>query len=450
MQKQFETLSIFKIRIQEWGDIKYSERQRFITFGVIKKKTTQIMNKILLLSIISMLQFLVKAQDSASVLFIGNSYTYVNDLPSLLQSVVDAQGDYLYVDSRTQGGATFQTHVDNASTYTKINGYNWDYVVLQAQSQEPSFPDSQVNSTTLPNAQRLADSIYANNFCSEVLMFMTWGRENGDPQWQPISTFEGMNERLRLAYLRMADSVQGSTSPVGSAWRYVRENYPSIQLYAGDGSHPSYAGSYLAACTFYASIYRKTPVGTSFIGSLSAQDAQNLQTAAALTVLDSLDFFNLRPISEHTQAMFSTSNNDPNVSFNNQSTKVQNYYWDFGDGVTSTDENPTHSYTSNGTFTVTMIAESPCDTDTTVSSIVIGLAGIDDLSAHALTMKTHAEGVYEIVGENKIEKIEVWSITGAKMNVVSQSIIDLSLESKGVYFINVSVENEIIRLKVMR
>ena len=397
-----------------------------------------------------MSQFLVSAQDSASVLFIGNSYTYVNDLPVLLQSVVDAQGDYLFVDSRTQGGATFQTHVGNASTYTKINSHAWDYVVLQAQSQEPSFPDSQVDVNTLPYAEQLADSVYANNFCSEVLMFMTWGRENGDSQWQPISTFEGMNDRLRSAYLRMADSVQGSTSPVGSAWRYVRENYPTIQLYVGDGSHPSYAGSYLAACTFYASIYRKTPVGTSFIGTLSAQDALNLQTAAALTVLDSLDFFNLRPISEHTQALFSSMNNDPDVSFYNNSTKAQTYSWDFGDGSTSLDENPNHSYVSNGTFTVTMIAESPCDKDTVTTQITIGLAGIDDLSAHSLTMKTHAEGVYEIVGENEIENIEVWSVSGARMNVVSQSMIDLSNESKGIYFIVVKVKDGIVRLKVMR
>ena len=39
------------------------------------------------------------------------------------------------------------------------------------------------------------------------MMFMTWGRENGDPQWTPISTFEGMNDRLRSAYLRFADST---------------------------------------------------------------------------------------------------------------------------------------------------------------------------------------------------------------------------------------------------
>ncbi len=428
----------------------YKNRQPLIKFAVIILKQPKIMKNKFLLLITLILSSFAFSQDSASVLFIGNSYTYVNDLPSLLNSIVTAQGDYLYVDSRTQGGATFQVHAGNASTYTKINNYPWDYVVLQAQSQEPSFPDNQVNTNTLPYAQQIADSVYANHFCSEVLMFMTWGRENGDPQWAPISTFEGMNERLRLAYLRMADSVQGSVSPVGSAWRYVRENYPTIQLYSSDGSHPSFAGSYLAACTFYASIYRKTPVGTSFIGSLSAQDAQNLQTAAALTVLDSLDFFNLRPISEHTQADFSLMNNDPVVPFTNHSTKAQTYFWDFGDGTTSVDENPVHTYYSNGTHTVTMIAQSPCDTDTTTAQVTIGLANIKDVDFNNLKIKTLNEGVFEVESEVNIQSITVWSLMGAELDVVNENRIDLSNFSRGMYFIDVRVDGEVVRFKVMR
>ncbi len=390
------------------------------------------------------------SQDSASVLFIGNSYTYVNDLPTLLDSIVTAQGDYLYVDSRTQGGATFQTHAANSSTYSKINSYNWDYVVLQAQSQEPSFPDSQVDTQTLPYAEQLADSIYANHFCSEVLMFMTWGRENGDPQWQPISTFEGMNERLRLAYLRMADSVQGSVSPVGSAWRYVRENFPSIQLYSTDGSHPSYAGSYLAACTFYASIYRKTPVGTSFIGSLSLQEAQNLQTAAAITVLDSLDFFNLRPISQHTKAAFTFVSNGPTLTFTNQSTKAQTYFWDFGDGTTSTDEHPVHTYSTNGIHTITFISQSPCDSDTLQTDVSIGLANITDVANNVLKIRSLGGGIFEVDSEKNIHSIQVYSTVGEELEVVHDNRINLSTFPVGVYFVNVELGGEIVRLKVMR
>jgi hypothetical protein len=229
------------------------------------------------------------AQDSANVLFIGNSYTGVNNLPLLVKDLATSQGDFFESVSQTPGGTTFNNHASSAATYTAINGDDWDFVVLQAQSQEPSFSDGQVNSETLPYAIQLADSIYENYDCSDVLFYMTWGRENGDPQWAPISTFDGMNARLRAAYMRMADSTDASVSPVGSAWKYVRDNNPGINLYAGDGSHPSIQGSYLAACVFYASIYRKTPVGASFISSLSQADADVLQAAAALTVLDSLD-----------------------------------------------------------------------------------------------------------------------------------------------------------------
>ena len=66
-----------------------------------------------------------------------------------------------------------------------------------------------------------------------------------------------MNARLRDAYLRIADSSLASVSPVGAAWRYIRDTQPSIQLYVGDGSHPSVAGTYLAASVFYVSLFHK-------------------------------------------------------------------------------------------------------------------------------------------------------------------------------------------------
>jgi hypothetical protein len=394
-----------------------------------------------------LLSGMVYSQDSASVLFIGNSYTYVNDLPLILNDLTNSLGDEVTYDSQTAGGATFATHAGNSATYTKINSAPWDFVVLQAQSQEPSFPDSQVNTSTLPFAMQMADSVYANKFCSDVMMFMTWGRENGDPQWAPISTFEGMNARLRSAYMRMADSVQGSVGAVGSAWAYVRETYPTIDLYAADGSHPSYEGSYLAACTFYASIFRKSPVGASFIGSLDVVTAGNLQTAAALTVLDSLDQWNLRPLSEYTQADFSLLSSDPTVDFTNLSTKATTYSWDFGDSNGSTDENPSHTYSADGTFTVTLTAESPCDTDSIAYQVTITSAGISELH-NTFAIKYIGNGVFSFNGEELIEEVEVFNMEGRKVpferydgNTVK---VDLSGNEYGIYLINLKSKTGVV------
>ncbi len=397
------------------------------------------------------------AQDSVSVLFIGNSYTNYNSLPSLVNDVAVSLGDKVNYDSHTPGGQTLANHAANATVYDKIDDNPWDFVVLQAQSQEPSFPDSQVDVETLPYAIQLADSIYANNFCSETLFYMTWGRENGDPQWGPISTFDGMNGRLRNAYMRFADSVDGAVSPVGSAWKYIRDTYPTINLYAGDGSHPSYEGSYLAACTFYASVFRKSPVGASFIGTLDPVTAERLQTAAAMTVLDSLEQWNLRPISEHTQAAFYgehfSTPGPTTVVLTNLSTKATNYYWDFGDGNTSTDENPTHTYASFcNPCSVTLIAESPCDTDTVQQNI--GYIGLNE-GQIPVEVASFGEGKFNISARTALQDVQVSNAAGEllKLDIVlsgSVAEIDLSEVSSGVYFVLVKTEEGRSMLKLMR
>lgn len=395
-----------------------------------------------------------QVQDSVSVLFIGNSYTASNSLPTLLNDLATSLGDVVTYDSHTPGGQTFANHAASATVYDKMNDQPWDFVVLQAQSQEPSFPDAQVDVNTLPFAIQLADSIYANRFCSETLFFMTWGRENGDPQWAPISTFDGMNGRLRNAYMRFADSVDGAVSPVGSAWKHIRDTYPSISLYVGDGSHPSYEGSYLAACTFYASVFRKSPVGAPFIGGLDPVTAERLQIAAATTVLDSLEQWNLRPISEHTQADFSTTFVTTTiVNFTNLSTKATNYIWDFGDGsATSADVNPTHDYPLGGIYTAKLFAESPCDSDTVeFEQIVIGL---DELE-QKIELASIGNGYFQLTAESVINEVVVQDAKGKirEVQVVLDGLkadVDLSTLSNGVYFVSVITDKAQSTVKLLR
>ena len=154
------------------------------------------------------------SQDTLSVLMIGNSYTSFNNLPVMLDNLSSSLGKSTTVNSKTNGGYTFELHANDQITYNNINDKIWDYVILQAQSQEPSFPWAQVNSQTLPYAVQLADSAHQVSPCTQAMYFMTWGRENGDPQWDSINTFNKMNLRLRNAYLRFADSSQSSVSPL--------------------------------------------------------------------------------------------------------------------------------------------------------------------------------------------------------------------------------------------
>ena len=160
---------------------------------------------------------------SLDVLFIGNSYTYANNMPQMVSELALSFGDTLNFESSTPGGATFNTHSTNINTLNKISQKPWDYVVLQAQSQEPSFSPNQVANDLFPYAQILIDSIESNSTCTEPIFFMTWGRKYGDQQncqfYPPICTYLGMQQRLRQSYLDMTFNHNATCSPVGICWK---------------------------------------------------------------------------------------------------------------------------------------------------------------------------------------------------------------------------------------
>ncbi|MGY8951566.1 MAG: PKD domain-containing protein, partial [Flavobacteriales bacterium] len=148
------------------------------------------------------LPFLTFSQETKEVLFIGNSYTYVNDLPNMVKQIALSFGDTLNYESSTPGGANFNMHSTNTTTISKINQQVWDYVVLQAQSQEPSLSTNYVNTNVYPAVQSLIDIIENNSNCIEPMFFMTWGRKYGDASnctpWPPVCTYLGMQQQLRI------------------------------------------------------------------------------------------------------------------------------------------------------------------------------------------------------------------------------------------------------------
>ena len=325
--------------------------------------------------ICAFLPLLIIAQQRKEVLFIGNSYTYVNNLPDLVKQIALSFGDSLIYDSSTPGGATFNSHTNNTQTLAKINQQQWDYVVLQAQSQEPSFSPGQVANNTYPYAEILVDSIQANSRCTGPLFFMTWGRKYGDQQncavYPPICTYLGMQQRLRESYLEMAFNDSASCAPVGMAWKESIAIDSTLNLYSSDNSHPSIYGSYLAACTFYASIFKKSAVGSSYWpNAIDSVTAYSLQQIGSSTVLDSLAVWNI------FNANFSFIQNNDSISCTNLSSNYESIIWDFGDGNISYDDNPTHIYASSGIYVISMIVFSNggCISDTLSVNITVNIS----------------------------------------------------------------------------
>ena len=336
-------------------------------------------NSILTISLFFAVQ--MYAQDTLRALFIGNSYMGVNNLPQMVSDLSTSLNDVLYFDSNTPGGQTFQSHAANPVNYQKMAAQPWDYIILQGQSQEPSFPFNQVNTATLPYAVQLADSAKAIQPCSQVNYFMTWGRQNGDPQWDSINTFDKMNQRLRDAYLRIADSANASVSPVGVAWKYIRDNYPNINLYQQDGSHPSLEGSYLSACVFYTSLFHQASTGSTYNPGIDQNTATILQQVGSAIVLDSLNTWKLMHTDSTLQANASYSS-IPGASlqsFTASANQTANFTWYFPDGSIKIGANVGFEYQLTS-YQVMLVAEGLCDTDTVIIEVNNPNAGLEDNS----------------------------------------------------------------------
>ena len=201
---------------------------------------------------------------SKTVLFVGNSYTFYNNMPLLVQKMAESVNDELTFVMHAPGGTTISTHANSEELENKINSKIWDYVTIQTQSSESALSQDYFDNNVFPNVQALISKIKNNSSNTDPLFFMTWGYENGEypslcVDLPYLCEFEGMNDKLVERYTFMAQTTNSVLSPVGIVWKNIRTSNPEISLYDPDESHPSLNGSFLAACTFYTVIFQKDP-----------------------------------------------------------------------------------------------------------------------------------------------------------------------------------------------
>ena len=210
------------------------------------------------------------------VLFVGNSYTYVNDLPTMFSELSRSGGHKVEVSIVAEGGFTLAGHANSAKFVEALSSSQWDYVVLQEQSQIPSVEYSRVN-MMYPAARNLVQQIRTVN--AQPLFFSTWAHRDGYPE-KGMTNYEAMQYQIDQGYLRIARELNVQVVPVGVAWFRALNKYPSLQLWQEDGSHPSEQGTYLAASVFYVTLFKESPVGLNYHANLTEEVASQLQSVA--------------------------------------------------------------------------------------------------------------------------------------------------------------------------
>lgn len=186
------------------------------------------------------------AAPALRVLFVGNSLTYSNDLPAIVEALAKATNQRKFTYKMIAfPDFSLEDHWNKKDALKAIQKGRWDLVVLQ---QGPSA-SREGRALLLEYGRRFAEAIRESG--GRPALFSVW------PSRARMQDFPGVSESYRLA----AEAVEGVVFPVGDAWLRAWKTNPTIGLYSADGFHPSEAGSYVAALVIYERLYKRSPVG---------------------------------------------------------------------------------------------------------------------------------------------------------------------------------------------
>lgn len=206
-----------------------------------------------------------KRADALDVLFVGNSFTARNDVPGLIAQLAAARGKTLGHRLFSAGGASLRMHWNRGEVQEWLATCPWgyDYVVLQEQSTLPVKNAGRMRE----NVRLFDEAIKAAG--AKTALYMTWARRH-EPENQQV---------IADAYTSIGEELGATVVPVGLAWERFLAEHKTPVLHDADGSHPTLAGSYLAACVFYSTLFGESPAGTDHVEGLSADDIALLQSA---------------------------------------------------------------------------------------------------------------------------------------------------------------------------
>jgi len=180
-------------------------------------------------------------EQGINILFIGNSLTYSNDLPGILQRMlILADVEVGKIESQSLGGYGLPDHWQRIITRERLAVSGWDIIILQ---QGPSATEGR---PYLLEYTPLFDSEIKQSG-GKTALYMVW------PAKARFFDFAGVSD----SYASAARLVDGLLYPAGEAWLAAWRRDPSIALYSADNFHPSLLGTYLAALTMFEQISGK-------------------------------------------------------------------------------------------------------------------------------------------------------------------------------------------------
>jgi hypothetical protein len=177
--------------------------------------------------------------DAIRILFVGNSLTYSNNLPSLVERMGNADGRTIRTEVLAYANYALADHWNDQKVQQLICAGDFDFVVVQ------QGPSSQADGREMlfdfgERMKRLCDSRG-----TELAFFMVW------PAKENYHTFEGVIKNYRDA----ASVTKALLCPVGEEFKKHGDRGDD-GFYSADNFHPSPAGSQRAAEIIYSTLLK--------------------------------------------------------------------------------------------------------------------------------------------------------------------------------------------------
>ncbi len=293
-----------------------------------------------------------------NILFIGNSYTHYNDMPGIFKDFAIEKGYSVNVEMSAKSNHTCKMHCERAELFEKIKSKKWEYVVIQGFSRELCHEPEYLDTSFVPYFNRIVDSVYTNNSCTNVLLYLTWGYNNGIQENEEMNTFLKMGDKIVTGYQYIADLYALPIVPVGMVWRSIHLSHPDYPLYDPDNMHPSKTGSFLIASTFFSSIFKTLPADSSNY-TLDEQTTEIIKNAAYKYVLTNVDRFKLRQNTADVK-FERTEKGKYLVHCKSYFQNCTSIKWEFGDSTSSNLNFVSHQYKKPGTYFVKLVVDDSC------------------------------------------------------------------------------------------
>lgn len=213
--------------------------------------------------------------DIVNVLFIGNSYTFYNDMYLTFNDICDSLGLNVKAYKVTLGSRKLLDYQNNDNTTdelkNKLNTIKFSYIFLQEQSNTPAS-----NYNNFINGISCVTRLIRNSDLNKeatILLYNTWAREEGNSYYSSHYTnlssdkdkYLAMTKDLTKAFKNAGENFDYEVSYCGAAMYEVHSKYPNMIMYHTDKTHPSPLGSYMVALTHVAKLFNIDPREVNYI-----------------------------------------------------------------------------------------------------------------------------------------------------------------------------------------